>query len=282
MTPHQRRGTALLYNISTVRYRRDLISEVITNSLINNEGIRKIKFDVSIEPCCLQLLESLIISDPIEICCNTAENHKLWQEERKLRISGSRTYDLFTYTKKSKANWQLKAQKFFWPQAIINKYVNHGIKFEDDARERYSELFEKTVIQCGFVIRSEYQWLGYTPDGIIFENGKPDKLLEIKCVYKDKDATIDDFLQEIVYLDKKSGFLKKKHKYYGQIQFGMLILNLKSCDFIIFASFDKSLHVINVPFDENFAIEMLNDASIVYITKMLHSICLKANDKTTN
>lgn len=52
----------------------------------------------------------------------------------------------------------------------------------------------------------------------------------------------------------------------------MLILNLNSCDFVVYASFDKSLHVINVPFDQTFSIQMVNEASIIYISKMLHSI----------
>jgi hypothetical protein len=30
--------------------------------------------------------------------------------------------------------------------------------------------------------------------------------------------------------------LKKKHKYYGQVQLGMAVLGLKKCDFIMYSS----------------------------------------------
>lgn len=268
------RGTTSLFDNSSTRYCRELITEIIEKSQTQNEAIKKIQFDVPIQACCLRILESLKIDNPVEICYNTAMNRKVWLNERKLRISGSRIYDLHTYSQNANANWQMRAQKFFWPQAVVNKFVKHGLKFENSARKEYSELFKKTVVECGFVIHPKYPWLGYTPDGVIFENGKPEKLLEIKCFYKAKDMPVTDCLKEIPYLDKKTGLLRQKHKYYGQIQMGMLILNLDSCDFVIYGSFDKSLYVLNVPFDQIFALEMVKNASSVYITKMLHSICL--------
>lgn len=47
--------------------------------------------------------------------------------------------------------------------------------------------------------------------------------------------------------------LKKKHKYYAQVQTGMAVLNLPICYFAIYCPFDKSMAILEVPFDENFA-----------------------------
>lgn len=198
------RGTSSIYDSSLIRYEKKLLSEIIINSQTNNEAIREIKFDVPIKPT--KILKSLKIENSLDFCFKTAVNRKIWHDERKLRISGSRIYDIYTYTQNSKANWSLKAQKFFWPQAMCNKYVKHGLMFEDDARDRYSELFNADVVQCGFVVHPDYQWLGYTPDGVIFRNGKPEKLLEIKCIYNGKDSKISDCLQEITFLDKETSF----------------------------------------------------------------------------
>ena len=82
-------------------------------------------------------------------------------------------------------------------------------------------------------------------------------------------------VRDIPYLNKETGFLKENHKYYGQIQLGMLLLNLTSRDFVVYASFDKSMHVVPVPFDKNFAVNMANVVSTVYLQRMLHFKCPK-------
>lgn len=123
------RETTSLYDDSQEKYQRNVIFEIIKNSQSNNTALEEINFDVPIQPCCLEILESLKVSDSVDICYGTAVNRKAWIEERKLRITGSRIYDLFTYAKNPKANWQHKSIKFFWPQAVLNKYVKHGIFF---------------------------------------------------------------------------------------------------------------------------------------------------------
>lgn len=69
--------------------------------------------------------------------------------------------------------------------------------------------------------------------------------------------------------------LKKKHQYYGQVQFGMAVLNLKMCDFIIYSSKSKSFLNILVPFDEDFARDLIINISGKYFKHMLHFLCEK-------
>jgi len=33
--------------------------------------------------------------------------------------------------------WNLKASKYFWPDKVSNKFVQHGIKYENTARVLY-------------------------------------------------------------------------------------------------------------------------------------------------
>jgi len=47
--------------------------------------------------------------------------------------------------------------------------------------------------------------------------------------------------------------LAQRHKYYGQVQLGMALTGLKMCQFVVYASFDDSIEVIEVPFDQSFA-----------------------------
>ncbi|XP_045468679.1 uncharacterized protein LOC123676644 [Harmonia axyridis] len=67
--------------------------------------------------------------------------------------------------------------------------------------------------------------------------------------------------------------LKKKHKYFAQVQVGIAILNLDICHFIIYFSSNNSFIEIKVPFDEEYTYNMLTSLKKKYIEKMLHHIC---------
>ncbi|XP_012060114.1 PREDICTED: uncharacterized protein LOC105623327 [Atta cephalotes] len=70
-------------------------------------------------------------------------------------------------------------------------------------------------------------WVAYSSD-VIFEDEKLSELLEIKCPFKGKITTI--------YNRNR----KKKHRYYGQVQLRMIIINVKKNFFVMYASFDKT------------------------------------------
>lgn len=39
------------------------------------------------------------------------------------------------------------------------------------------------MVTPGLIISQEFPWLGFSPDGVIFEENIPVKLVEIKCPY---------------------------------------------------------------------------------------------------
>lgn len=79
-----------------------------------------------------------------------------------------------------------------------------------------------------------------------------------------------DYLQ----IENSRVILKKKHPYYGQVQIGMAVLDLKTCDFIVYSKCSKSFVNIIVPFDELFALDLLKKLQNIYFLNMLHEICL--------
>lgn len=85
------------------------------------------------------------------------------------------------------------------------------------------------VIETGFIVCRINPWIGYTPDGVVFENGLPSKLIEVKCPYDGVTQTIDDVVRKQKWFIKtESGAtLNEKHQYYGQVQLGMAVLNVK-------------------------------------------------------
>lgn len=111
--------------------------------------------------------------------------------------------------------------------------MRYGTETEDLARQCYYLDLPDTqkVEERGFVehIKGEY---GDSPDGIVVENGKPIKAIEIKCP---NSAT---------YMKYKAMFAEGKtlkeveEKYYWQCQSHMLCNDVQQCDFIYF---DKML-----------------------------------------
>jgi putative phage-type endonuclease len=61
---------------------------------------------------------------------------------------------------------------------FVNDAMRHGTNTEPEARAFFSELYDVTVEEVGFMTHPEFEFLGCSPDGII----GGDTLLEIKCL----------------------------------------------------------------------------------------------------
>lgn len=174
-----------------------------------------------------------------------------WHQIRQYRITGSRCYSLFTYyttSIKTDVQWAHEASKYFWPKSFSNKFIKLGIKYENIAIELYKNDTKQKIVSCGFVTSYNYPWLGYSPDGIIVNNlNELIKLVEVKCPYPSCTTDSQNFIEKINYISKNadgSFTLNKKDKYYAQVQLGLVLLNLNSCDFIIYNSVEHNYVVI--------------------------------------
>lgn len=64
---------------------------------------------------------------------------------------------------------------------FCSRFVQYGLETEEEARLCYIKSNKYTVIEIGLIIPKKQPWLGYSPDGIVFIEEEPMKLLEIKC-----------------------------------------------------------------------------------------------------
>lgn len=130
--------------------------------------------------------------------------------------------------------------------------TDHGKVYESAARKAFELVTEKNVFQTGLVVSSRNPWLAFSPDGVVFEENVPTELLEIKCPLKGKDMPVQEaILHEFstcLVVENDLYCLKKKHKYYAQVQLGMCLLNVQVCNFVIYAPFDNSLMIILVQY----------------------------------
>lgn len=226
-----------------------------------------------LKPCCAERYANLH-GDNQSICENTMLNCDSWKSERQMRITGSTCYSLYTYTKSRKQDWAKKCANHFNPVNFTSEYTQHGLVTESKARDDFAALFGKDVFQTRLVVSKENPWLGVSPDGVIFNNNKPTHLLEIKCPFKGKTMKVEDAVQwtseckNSIFKDENEVYyMKPKHKYYGQVQLGMAVINVCNAFFVIYASYDRSLIVIKVPLDETFVYDMLHRLKYMYTAR---------------
>lgn len=248
------------------------------------ERVADVKCD-QVKLCCAKKFQKLNCNVQ-RIYEDTKLHYLAWEEERQCRITGSTCYGLFTYTNSRNPDWQKKCSSHLKPVKFKSKYTDYGRKAEAEARQLFVERIEKTVFETGLVISKENPWIGVSPNGVVFENGRPTELLEIKCPYKGASMSVDESIEHEFKkcLKKRDGnyYLKKKHKYYDQVQLGMAVLNVLTTSFVIYASYDKSMKILSVPIDEPFILKMLTALKPICFNVMLHCICLNDDSDKEN
>ena len=118
----------------------------------------------------------------------------------------------------------------------------------------HSHLFR---CRSGFIVSDDHPFLGASPDAVVYNPDNKDLfgLAEVKCPYSvhlitpAEVCSRKDFCStlETSSTGQHQLKLKRKHKYYCQVQGEMGISRRKWCDFIIFTT--KGLRI---PFDTDF------------------------------
>ena len=252
---------------------QNFIQSITNNAKCSKEIIflRNIKFNLA--DCCQNTLENKIICDSVlQTAIRTKDSKLAWQQERKFRITGSKCYSVYTY---SKEDWSEKACKYFWSKEFSNKYTRHGNQYERVARNMYAKETNLLVQECRLIVSDIEPWMAYSPIGVVIKDFQVFRLLEIKCPYEIINTTNEILLTKCKFLYATNNILhiKKKHQYYAQIQFGVALLNLKDCDFVIYSNISHSIRIINVSLGKQYVEDLLSNLKKKYFEKMLHEIC---------
>lgn len=123
--------------------------------------------------------------------------------------------------------------------------------------KKYCKDFKS--FDVGLIVSPALPYLGATPDGKIYDPNDADQfgLLEIKCPYSWRNATMEEACQDPKFFCEQVGEdfklkISKKEDYYAQVQGQMAISGLKWCDFVIFLSETRCLNVERIYFDEEY------------------------------
>lgn len=195
----------------------------------------------------------------------------LWNKERAKRITGSICYSLHTYSFNKNPAWISKLKSTYNSPKLNLKNFKIGIENEPKAFNKYLNIFNVQNVRMGLVVHPASPWIGYSPDGFIVSTNV---LIEIKtAVIKKIDSSIsmEQLLSRLSYLKKIDDqyFLKQRHKYYGQIQLGMFILNSNKCHFIIYHPGIDDIYVIEIYRDDDFLSSFIINLRKVYFDIIL-------------
>lgn len=235
--------------------------------------------EIEFPPCKLPYAENkfyeesvaVTLEQALQLATRTIEQHSndLWNLERRKRITGSKCYELFTYCKNSSPNWQKKIENIINSPFKGNANTKYGNLYEDEALLVYEEKMGSKIYKSGVIINPSVPWVAGSPDGLIInDNCVIDTLIEVKCPIKGATQSVTQLIEnsEIPYVrrygDKLS--LKKNHKYYGQIQLYLGLLNINCCHFVIYSPYEKNFILLVEYFDKQFFQELMIALHFVY------------------
>jgi len=109
-----------------------------------------------------------------------------------------------------------------------------------------------TVTQCGYVTNADKKYAGYSPDGLIGEDG----LIEIKC------PGHIEYIRTLIEQDVPK-------RYQAQMQWGMMMTGRSWCDYVVYnPDYTKSpLYVDRVDRDEKM-IEVLKTNYLAFESEL--------------
>ena len=171
-----------------------------------------------------------------------------------------------------------------YPEAI-----EYGIKEEDSAKFCYSKVSEKQHCsfefeEPGLIISRHYSWIGASLDGIRKCQCCDPTVVEIKCPFKGKDLDpkVAFLLPSVGGKKDKDGkyCLDKNHIHYFQVQTGMTVSGLKTCDFVTYTS--KGIFVVKINFNINFWETVVATVYKFYCNQIVPSFLLEAFHSVNN
>ena len=133
------------------------------------------------------------------------------------------------------------------------------------------------ITKSGFVICEKEPSLGVSPDGRVTCKCCGKGLLEIKCPYKYREASLTDaFKSEDFYITQNYG-LKETHRYFTQVQLQMYVCDVLYVDFLVWTPVDCIIS--RVYKNSEFISCMVKKLETVWLNHILPEIVTRKSEK---
>jgi len=179
-------------------------------------------------------------SELIELATRGQSKNSNWYTYRTGRITASKMKSSCLTKINNPSVSLLKAICYPEENRFSTVATNWGIVNEKKALQKYkihmSSHEDSLVEDCGFIINTQFCYVGSSPDGLVSCKCCGSGVVEIKCPYKYRFMTVGEYLEtkECCLESSESGIeLKQNHAYYYQVQAQMHICDVKYCDFVV-------------------------------------------------
>ncbi len=184
-----------------------------------------------------------------------------WFRARKGRITASIAKDCC-----GKGDPTVKVKRIITinrPGKARSVHLRYGIEHEDIAVQKFIQQMIQnghscSVNECGLFVEEGRGVLAATPDRLATIDGEK-VVLEVKCLSASRELTP---FAAVTERQKQSSFgfclkdgeiiLKKKHKFFYQVQMQMALTFTQTCYLIIFTNLQFNVQILNVKFEESF------------------------------
>lgn len=203
-----------------------------------------------------------------------------WTRVREKKITASSCHRVISYT--GRASPKNVVKDIIRSRSFSTAATRYGLENEEHARDTYAEGIRNTgatVLRSGFCICPNKGFIGASPDAIILQTNGQKGLLEIKCPFKYRNATIEEAVQskDSNYPIKKiDGInqLKKTHQYYHQIQMQLLVCEdfADYCIFMVYHADKKCQFVQRIEKDDNWTTQNVRKMTNFYREHVVREI----------
>lgn len=192
-----------------------------------------------------------------------------------IRLTGASSYGLFTYqnNEHDSEEWKQKLEKHCFKTVRPTPDMVFGTEHESTTLSIFQRRFGDVPLwkNCGLLINEHYPWFGYSADAFVTINDET-CLLEAKCPKLGKTLHGLPLLKKLPFLQVSAAgtvTLKERHMYYGQVQLGMALCNLKKTYFLIYMPCNNDIFIIDVPLDRQFVRQYTSVLFDVYFDRLL-------------
>lgn len=141
---------------------------------------------------------------------------------------------------------------------IVNRAISWGIEQELNAKDLYSNITHRNIVEVGSCKHKELPFFASSPDGFFYNADDEGKgVIEIKC------PTLKTYLTYATSICDNASLKKVVPEYYWQCQAHMSCTGAEWCDFIAFCPFaSRPIHIVRIDRDEDAITQMLERVTL--------------------
>jgi hypothetical protein len=224
-------------------------------------------------------------ADMVQMATRDQSTAKLWYDYRAGRVTAS-NLKAVCCTDADKPSLSLIQLVCYPYEHLFNApATDWGLSKKPAALCKYKDSVSShtdlSVDKCGLVINTDFAFMGASPDAFVSCTCCGNGVVEVKCPYKHRNATIDEYLtaKDSCFDVATSGLhLKTNHAYYYQVQAQLHVCDVKYCDFVLctFPGSEPTVLVSRIYRDEDFWAACFPKARHFFYTCVLPELLGKA------